>query len=210
MHVTIFANGDLSQPEIKLSPETTIIAADGGARHALELGLIPQIVIGDFDSLTTAVRTTLEMRGCQLITHPTEKDETDLELALNHAQKLGATEITLHGLLGGRWDMSFANILLLAAPRYAGIKFKVIAGDDEIFILRGKAALEIKGNPGDSVSVIPLTSQVSGLSYSGLTWPLENAELNFGSPRGVSNRMSGEKARIELLEGVALVVMMGK
>jgi thiamine pyrophosphokinase len=209
MHVTIFANGDLLVPEINLSVDTTIIAADGGAGQALKLGLIPQIVIGDFDSLEAPELATLEKNGCQLINHPANKDETDLELALDHALALGTTEIVLYGLLGGRWDMSFANILLLTASRYAGIRFRIMTENAEIFILRRGGILAIEGQPGDTVSVIPLNGSVAGLTYEGLAWPLENAKLAFGSPRGVSNQMVGANAKIKLSSGVALVVVKG-
>ena len=206
MKVIVVANGTLPRAEIKPEGNTPIVAADGGGRHCLQLGIVPQVLIGDFDSLSDDEIRELEAAGSTLYRYPTDKDETDLELALDYALECGADEITLYGLLGGRWDMSFANILLLAAPRYSGVQFQVMAADTRLYILRAGETLKLTGHPGDTVSVIPFTPDVGGLSYTGLAWPLENASLAFGSPRGVSNRLVVDTAQIKLENGVALVV----
>ncbi|HBX70535.1 MAG TPA: thiamine diphosphokinase [Chloroflexi bacterium] len=208
--ISIFANGEISLSEISQPLEGMIIAADGGARHCLRLGFIPQVVIGDFDSLSEADAAILQASGTEFIHYPADKDETDLELALDYAVKQGAQAITLYGLLGGRWDMSFANLLLLAAPRFAGIRFCVISGDTEAYILRGGETLEINGQPGNTVSAIPLSADVCGLTYTGLRWPLENAVLSFGTPRGVSNVLNREIAKISLENGLLLVMLIAK
>jgi thiamine pyrophosphokinase len=203
----IFANGDISSPKINLPPHTKLIAADGGASNCLSVGIIPQVVIGDFDSLTQDELSTLKSCGATLIRFPTSKDETDLELALNYAVEHGATEITLFGMLGGRWDMSIANIMLLTSPRFERIHFFILDDDYEFFILRGGMKLVFYGNPGDLVSVIPLSPQAKGISYSGLEWPLHEATLCSGSQRGVSNHMLEKEAKISLISGVLLVVL---
>jgi thiamine pyrophosphokinase len=203
MHI-IFANGELPETEIALPPEAVVIAADGGARHCLRLGITPQAVIGDFDSLTPQETADLEARGARLLRYPADKDETDLELALDYALRHGAREITLYALLGGRWDMSFANLLLLAAPRYAGLRLRVCAGETAVRLLRGGETLTLRGQPGETVSLVPL-SDLHGLTYRGLKWPLQNADLPFGTPRGVSNLLLGPRAEISLAEGVAAV-----
>ena len=203
MHI-IFANGELPETGIALPPDAVVIAADGGARHCLSLGITPKVVIGDFDSLSPAETAALEARGAQLIRYPAEKDETDLELALDYAIAAGAAEITLYALLGGRWDMSFANLLLLAAPRFDGLRFRISAGETAVHILRGGETLTLRGSPGETVSLVPL-SDLHGLTYRGLKWPLSNADLPFGTPRGVSNVLLGERAEISLAAGRAAV-----
>lgn len=183
-----------------------MIAADGGARHPWRLGLIPDVIIGDLNSLHPGEAANFDRSGASIYRFPEEKDETDLELALDFAMEKGATEITLFGLLGGRWDMSLANILLLAAPRYRGIHFRVIEGDTEMHILRGGESLTLTGAPGDPISVIPLAADAHDLTYHGLKWPLENATLPFGTPRGVSNEMGKKTAEISLTLGVILII----
>ena len=103
--------------------------------------------------------------------------------------------------------MSISNILLLASPAYQAVNFHIIDDNLDIFILRGGSSLTIHGNPGDTVSVIPLSPQPTGISYTGLVWPLENASLPFGSPRGVSNHLIKENATISLNSGVILVCL---
>jgi len=207
MKTTIFANGNILNSDINLSLQAKIIAADGGARHCLAMDIIPHVVIGDFDSLAEDQLADLESFGATLIRYPVEKDETDLELALNYALQNGATDVTLLGLLGGRWDMSFANLLLLASPSYKAIRFHIIDDNSEMFVLRGGSTLDLIGQPEDTVSVIPLSPVAQGISYSGLVWPLENASIVFGSTRGVSNRLLQPKARISLDSGILLVIL---
>ncbi len=203
-NVVIFANGEISAP-IQVPASSLVIAADGGARHCLALGIWPQVVIGDFDSLTPAQSEALAAAHAELIRRPSEKDETDLELALDLAVQRGAGDITLYGLLGGRWDMSAANLLLLASPRFAGVRLRLVADRMEAFILRGGETLPLRGRPGDTVSVLPLSNAAWGVTYHGLRWPLENACLSFGSPRGVSNVLQNDSGQIALREGVLLV-----
>jgi thiamine pyrophosphokinase len=203
----IIANGEISHTVINTPPDAIVIAVDGGALNCLKLGIFPNVVIGDFDSLSQDDILKLEKSGAEMIRYPVNKDETDLELALDYAVNTGVTKLTLFGLLGGRWDMSFANILLLSSSKYKGIHFHIINGCDEMFILRGGETIELNGLVGDIVSVIPLTSQTTGVTYSGLEWPLVRASLEFGSPRGVSNRLTSEIARIEMETGILLIVV---
>lgn len=210
MNVLIVANGIFSDEEISIPPNTEIIAADGGARHCLARHIFPHVVIGDFDSLTAEETAILARSGTIFVRHPADKDETDLELALTYALESGATHITLFGLLGARWDMSFANIMLLASPRYEDLHFHLIDGQTEMFILRSEQTLELKGSPGDKLSVIPFSPKASGITYNGLTWPLVNATLHFGSPRGVSNSLAASKAQIQLKLGTLLVILIHK
>ncbi len=205
MHVIVFANGDLPDLPLPLPDHELLIAADGGARHALRYGLTPDELFGDLDSISEADVARVEAAGGTVHRFPADKEETDLELALDHAAAIGAACITCYGLVGGRWDMTVANLLLLASPKYAGIEFLAVAGDSRIHVLRGGEALAVNGHSGDIVSVLPVNGPAIGLTYEGLAWPLHDADLPFGSPRGVSNRMETERAAISLREGTVLV-----
>jgi thiamine pyrophosphokinase len=206
--VTIFANGDVSSSEISLPPDEIVIAADGGAFHCLRYGIPINFVIGDFDSLSTKEISKLLEADIDFIRHSTDKDETDLELALNHALKLGATDITLYGVLGGRWDMSIANILLLATPSFTKIRFKIMDENTTGYLLRGGNTLNLKGRKGTIVSAIPLDNRTKGITYQGLIWSLNNEYLKFGTSRGLSNVMISTEAKITLEEGILLVFLM--
>src|SRR5512145_2027801 len=129
MRAIIFANGDASDPEIIrqwTAQADLIIAADGGTRHALSAGLMPHVVIGDLDSLDEADRAQLARSGVQLIVYPAHKDYTDLELALRYVSNQHATEIVIFSALGGRWDQSLANLMLLTLPELAQVPTLIV------------------------------------------------------------------------------------
>jgi thiamine pyrophosphokinase len=206
MHFTIFANGEFSQTDLILPEETEIIAADGGVQHCLQLGLIPDVLIGDFDSITEHELESFKSKDIIVKQFPTEKNETDLELALIYAKENGATKITLFGLLGGRWDMSLANVLLLASDDFKEISIRAICRNLDIYVVRGGETLTLYGNPGNTISVLPLSPCAEGITYTGLAWNLKNSKLPFGSPRGISNYLIEDHAQISLKKGVLIVL----
>ena len=206
MRAVIFANGQIHNSPLPIAEHDLLIAADGGARNVLRWGMVPHVLIGDYDSLERDELAGIERAGAMMVRFPENKDETDLELALDYALSHGAEEITLYGLFGGRWDMTFANLLLLAGAKYAGVRLVVIDNGSTLHILRSGGALRLNGSPGDIVSVLPLAGPAEGVSYEGLTWPLVNAVLPFGTPRGVSNTLAGSQAQITLKNGTLLVV----
>jgi thiamine pyrophosphokinase len=120
--ILIFANGLLPDPQKARSlvqPGDFIICADGGTRHALAMGLDPGLVIGDFDSLVLDESEKAERAGAQIVRYPHDKDETDLELALNHALELKPSSVVIVAALGERLDQTLGNIALLSDPRLA-------------------------------------------------------------------------------------------
>ncbi|MBU1660849.1 MAG: thiamine diphosphokinase, partial [Chloroflexi bacterium] len=207
MRTLIFANGVLDHLPIEIQPDDFIIAADGGARHCLALGLIPAMVVGDFDSLTADELTSLEAAGAELIRHPARKDETDLELALLQAIELGASEVVILGALGARWDMTLANLLLLAHPNLRHPHIRVLAGHQEITLLRAGETVELRGQPGDTVSLIPLRGDARGITTEGLEYPLDRGGLKFGATRGISNVLLRQRASVTLEDGLLLCVV---
>ena len=205
----IFANGTMEQPPAipgGIQPGMLLIAADGGSRHCKTLGLIPSVIIGDFDSLGAEELSQYRERGVEILQHPREKDQTDLELAVRLAIERGMREVYITGALGKRLDMTIANLLLLAMADFAGVKFHVLDGRQEILILRGRGAITLEGLPGDSLSLIPLSGDATGITTHGLKYPMKDEALNFGSSRGVSNLFSDENARIALKQGILLCV----
>ena len=201
MRAVIVANGVLVRP-LKLKEGDLLIAADGGVLHCIESGLQPSIVIGDFDSLDMDIINSLEESGTQIIEHPSRKDHTDLELAVNHAAGLGVQEIKIIAALGARWDQTIANILL--PPTTPSIRFTLIDGPQEIHYIYSGERLEITGSKGDIVSLIPIAGDVSGITTEGLEYPLLEDCLHFGSTRGISNVLLGENGAVSHKEGILL------
>jgi thiamine pyrophosphokinase len=183
-----------------------IIGADGGAARALAWGLVPDLVIGDMDSLPESARSCLEARGCRFVEHPRAKDQTDLELALQFAVEEGAREIVVMGALGGRIDHTLANVLLLALPSLTGVSIRLAEGEQEALLARSGETIRLEGAPGELVSLLPLGGDAHGISTQGLAWALHGDTLHFGSSRGVSNEMTSTEARVQVGEGRLLVV----
>ncbi len=207
MALLIFANGVLDEVawlRPYLAQATAVWAADGGSRHLFRLNHLPDKVIGDMDSLETAVRDWVLAANIPFIQHPAEKDETDLELALLLAAEQDAAEIWLFGLLGGRLDQMMANILLLSHPALRDKRVKLITPNEHAWLVRSHS--EIVGQVGDLVSLIPLAGDAQIGSTSGLAWPLQDETLAFGLARGVSNRLTATKATISVNSGLLLCV----
>ncbi len=210
MRVLIFANGDLNPgPQVDQAlegaGEALIIAADGGARHALALGLAPHIVIGDMDSLSEEELAHCAMLGATLLRYPPAKDETDLELALLYAAGHGAETVRVLGAMGGRLDQTLANILLLTLPALRGRDVRLIAGRQTAWLL-WPGEHRLTGQQGDTLSLIPLGGEVTGIVTTGLAYPLRNETLSFGPARGISNVFAAETATIRLAAGMLLAV----
>lgn len=208
MRAVIFANGALAHPDAArnlIREGDWLIAADGGTRHCRTLGLTPHVVVGDFDSLSAEVRAEFEDAGVRLVAHPTRKDETDLELAVRLAVSEGAEDIVVLAGLGGRWDQTLANLLLLALPDLDTARLRLVDGEQQIFLIRGRA--EIEGRPGDIVSLIPVGGEARGVTTEGLEYALSNGRLPFGATLGVSNVLIGESATVTVKEGSVLCIV---
>ena len=203
----IFVNGTLPEPASArqlIQAEDILIAADGGTRLALSLGLYPSIIIGDLDSLAPDDRRRLESKGVEFQQHPRDKNETDLELAFRVACKSGYREILVVGGLGGRLDQTLGNLSLLTNPDFAGLDVRIDDGVEEAFITRSRC--EIHGKPADIVSLIPWSGAVSGINTEGLHWPLREETLFPDKTRGISNELSHETASISQKSGLLLVI----
>ena len=197
-------NRDLNLPALAAVADL-IVAADGGAVIALAHDVRPHVVVGDMDSLSAEDADALRRDGAELLAFPPRKDETDLELALLVAVRRGATDITILGALGGRLDHTLGNLYLLTMPELRGRTARLVDGRVEAFLIRDEA--EVRGLPGDTVSLIPLTPEVSGIETEGLEYPLRRESLFMGPGRGISNTLLGPTARVSIGGGVLLAVV---
>jgi len=207
LRAVVIANGiapDEATVRRWLRPGDCLICADGGAHTALVLGLKPDVVVGDLDSLDEAEQARLKAMGCHMIVYPVAKDWTDLELALKLAIERGAAEIVVLGALGGRIDQELANILLLLLPELLNVPARIVDQRQEMFVVRREAT--ITGQAGDIVSLIPLGGDVSGIVTEGLLYPLRGESLGLGPARGLSNVMTAPVAHVMLKSGALLVV----
>jgi len=208
MRAVIFVNGEVRDyPALArwLRPGDHLIGADGGTRHILALDLVPDAVVGDLDSLEPQTVAALIAQGIDVERYPVAKDQTDLELAIERGLRAGASEILLLGALGGRLDQTLANLLILAQRNWP-IPLRLAEGNQLAQVLRSGETLTLSAAPGSTVSAIPLSAEVTGITYDGLEYPLQDATLAIGSTRGVSNVVASSPATVTIKEGVLLVV----
>jgi thiamine pyrophosphokinase len=207
LRAVLFVNGqvaDLEAAHNLVHPGDLLIAVDGGARHLTAMGLLPEILIGDLDSLSADEVAYYQEKGVTIQRFPVEKDETDLELAIQYAVHQGASSLLIIGALGGRVDQTLANIFLLTSPALSGLDARLDDGVEAVTIIRNRAI--IHGRPGDTLSLLPLGGPTQGISTTGLRYPLHSETLYPYRSRGVSNELLANQAEITLNEGVCICV----
>jgi thiamine pyrophosphokinase len=207
LRAVIIAAGSIDDPQHdrdRIQPEDFIIAADGGAAYSRILGVEPNVIIGDLDSLDQDTLQQYRQRQIDIIRHPTHKDATDLELAIDHALQQKADEIIVLGALGQRWDHSLGNILLLANAEFQKVPLRMISGPVEIGLVQVSRMYSISGRIGDLVSLIPIKGDVNGITTHGLEYPLHNGQLKYGATRGISNTLTEPTATVSVQQGLLL------
>ena len=190
-----------------------VVAADGGARHATALGVAIDRWVGDGDSIAPADMDALVAAGVPLERTRPDKDESDTELAIEAAIRLGASGIVMVGALGGaRIDHALANVGLLFMPALAGRTASIVHTSDRIRAAcapdsdGGSVRIALPGRLGDTVSLLPWGDGVEGVTTQGLRYPLADEPLPPGPARGLSNVRIAADAAVELRRGRLLIV----
>jgi thiamine pyrophosphokinase len=212
LRAVIVADGDVrpgTAVSRALANVDLVVAADGGAVKAAQLGLSPAVVVGDGDSLSPAAADELRRAGVEAIVHPVDKDESDTELAVREAVARGATSVVILGALGGhRVEHSVANLLLLTLPELAAIDASIADNASTIRVIGagGADSMAIDGEIGDFVSLLPLCDEVAGVTTTNLRFPLVDATLVQGQTRGLSNELSAARGEVRLRSGRLAVI----
>jgi thiamine pyrophosphokinase len=190
-----------------------VIVADGGARHADQLGVAIDLWVGDGDSIDGAALQALTARGVPIERSRPDKDESDTELAVLAALRRGAAGLVILGALGGeRIDHTLANIGLLALPALSERPATLLDERTRISLIRapnpagGAVRRSLSGRSGDLVSLLPMGPGVVGVTTAGLAYPLVNEPLPEGPARGLSNVRLTTEAGVTLRSGLLLVV----
>lgn len=202
MRAVIICGGDIGNYERAaacINADDMIICADSGYAHAKKMDIKPDVVLGDFDSYKKD-----EVICDDIKIYPSKKDFTDSEIAADYALKNGADEILFLASTGGRLDHTLANIYLLKTMAQKGVLASIFDGaattyysDDEIVL---------KGKKGDLLSLIPF-SEVADITTWGLEYALSNQPL---PSTGISNVFIGDKAKIQIGSGEAIVIYIPK
>lgn len=207
MRSIILANGEYGDlrayPEV-LKDSDLILCADGGANYAYQLGLIPDCIIGDLDSIKAEVKCYYERQGVEFKKYPARKDCTDVQLALELAAQQKTEEIIMLGSLGKRLDHTLANIYACINLVLQGIKISHYT--PECWVYTTNREITIEGCPGDIVSVLALSDEVLGVSETGFEYSLNDSVMRNSQPYAVSNVLSGHKGTITVQSGVLAVI----
>lgn len=205
----VLAAGEAPQPS-RLGPafeSSLVVAADGGLRHAYRHGLPIHAVVGDLDSCAADHLEWAREAGADIVEHPTDKDATDLELAMAYADAAeGIERIVVFGVDGGRLDHELGNWAVCCGPWRARVEVHAAGGVATILRADRGHELELRGQPGETVSVIARSGAATGVSVSGVRWPLDGATLEPDSSLGISNEFVESTVRVSVADGVLAVV----
>ena len=190
--------------QIIRSDDPVIICTDGAAERMREIGRVPHMIVGDMDSIREETLSYFEEKGSRIVKYPERKDETDTQIALECAFEMAPERIRIFGALGGRIDHALANIALLVMCEERGIDAKILDEECEIFVINDSCAIE--GRKGGTVSLLPLSSDVRGITLNGFEYPLTSATMEVGVPYGISNRLIGTRGTISVESGHLLVI----
>lgn len=207
MKVTVVTNGHIENMNILKSAienSNYIICADGAAKYLMKLNIYPNILVGDLDSINKDAFRWIENGGVKVQRFPVKKDMTDTELAVEFALEQSPSTITIVGAIGSRMDHSLGNIMLLYKIHKMGIKANIINEINHITIT--DSTLNVEGKIGQTISVIPISGDVKGVTLEGLEYPLTNHDIDMGSSLGISNRFIKDRATISVKEGTVLVI----
>jgi len=183
-----------------------IICADGAVKKSIALKLIPDVLIGDMDSISKKDLKIILAQNTDItiLKSDSQKDESDTQLAIDYAVLKKINKIVIIGAMGGRIDHSLANIFNIASLNCAKTEISILDGCYEIFVLRKSQV--IKGRKGDTISIFSLTPDTFFKKTKGLKYSLKNEKLDFSPVRGLSNEFTGSEAEIVFENGMLLIV----
>lgn len=210
MKICIILNGEIKNYDyinsiISNESYDYIICSDGGANHAYNMNILPDYIIGDLDSTSKDIIDYYKSKNVEFKKFPSKKNETDTELSIKLSEKLNAKQIDLIGALGGRIDHTIANINLLYYIRKRGIKPRIITDKEEVYIAIDEE-VSIDGKKGDIVSILPIRNDAKGITLKNLEYPLENNDIEFSKPLGISNVMTDISCNIKVNEGSIIII----
>lgn len=195
----VIGAGDCAELNFEKNSSDFVVAADGGLRYLDACGIVPDIIIGDFDSLGEIPE------GGNIIRLKPEKDVTDMYAAVEAGIERGYSDFRIYGATGGRLDHTLANIQLIASLAQKGMNAKIIDGSTVITSIYN-SSLIFDGEYSGYISVFAHNDVCRGVSIKGLKYELDNAELSNSFPLGVSNEFIGKESAISVEKGTLIII----
>ena len=207
-NVLIFSGGsfDVKRMSARLKEKKYdyIIAADSGAEYAASLGLKPDVILGDLDSVSAETLEYFKKEGCPVKKFRPEKDETDFDIALKEAISLKPEMITVLGATGTRLDHTLTTFFCIMRVLEDGVDCEIIDPNNRIYFRNSDFVISKEEQYGNFVSLVPVTESVT-LTIKGMKYPLENKKVFRGESLCQSNEIVDEKAEISVKDGTVAV-----
>lgn len=209
MTAILICGGTLSAAFLRETTEqykdAVVYAVDGGLTVADEAHVLPDFLVGDFDTADADLVERYEER-CVTLRHLPEKDATDTELAIDEAIDRGADEIILLGATGSRMDHTLANVHMLYKMLLRGVSAYILNENNRMSLHKESFQKQKKDMFGTYVSFLPFWGEVSELTLKGLKYPLERKTLTAGNSLGISNEVKEEKIEVSFTSGYLLMI----
>lgn len=209
MNILVVSGGNIDikfLEEILKNNYDSIVAVDKGLESLYRLEKVPTYIVGDFDSVDNNIIEFYRNKNIPINEYNSEKDFTDTELGLELSINLNPDKITIVGGIGSRLDHTLANVHILTKCLEKNIECEIIDVHNKIYLINNKREIERKNLYGKFFSIIPLTSEVQGITLKGFKYPLENYTLSIGKSLGISNEIVESIATVEVKSGILIAV----
>lgn len=206
MEVLIIGSGNVTKEILyeEFKKSDYIICADGGAKELFYNNLIPNVIIGDLDSICLEAFNYFNSKKVEFNVFPKEKDKTDMEICVEYAISLKPNSISIIGATGTRLDHTIGNISLLKKTNDNSISCKIVDQSNEILLVSN--ILEIKKSNKKYVSILPFSEKIN-VTTKGLKYEIKNFNIDKASTIGISNEFKNDKATIKINSGIAIVII---
>jgi thiamine pyrophosphokinase len=208
MKVLIVTGGERPEKGLlkeKAASSSMVIAADRGAEYCLKAGILPDMVVGDMDSLPVRIQDELVSNKIEIRKFDCRKDMTDTQIAVDMAVEKGADEIEIIAGIGSRFDHSLANVYLLYRALRQGVNAKIISGIHEIFLIEKQCV--IKNETGSIISFLPLGHSANGITLKGFEYEINNTDMDMSFPIGISNIVRTDSAEVIVSGGMLIAII---
>jgi thiamine pyrophosphokinase len=204
----IITGGELSEKFLAAyldkHPSELRIVVDGALEITHGLGVKPDFIVGDFDTVNQELLEHYEKDI--ILRHPPEKDQTDTELAIETALNSGCNHLVFFGATGSRLDHSLGNIFLLERMVKQGVSAELLNENNRLYLKNQSFTLQRNNTWGDYLSLLPLSETVEGVTLTGFKYPVERLTFYRDCTLGISNEITAEEARVEFSKGTFIVV----
>ncbi len=191
---------------MKSSADVTLLAADSGMDFLYRNGILPDVIAGDFDSVSSEALEFFKEQNVQMITLNPMKDDTDTEFVIREALRRGATEITILGATGTRLDHVLGNIHLLGIGLKEKVEIALVDAHNRIRIIAGETVIKKSEQFGDFISLLPIDGEATGVTLEGFKYPLSKSTVPSFCSLGISNEIIEKEAKITVEKGTLVMI----